>query len=90
MIQGLEANPNHAGAKSKNTVSRWLDRTVGITCYDPNAYLPCVCGKKARNAHLESRNAVEQGYDPDLYGPEELQPGLLGDEALEEDRKRKA
>lgn len=89
-IEGPETHPNHAGARSKNPVPGWLDRTVGITFYDPDAYLPCICGKKARQAHLESRNVGEPGYDPDLYVSEELQPALLGDEALEEDRARKA
>ena len=89
-IRRLEAHPNHAGAKSTNPVPGWLDRTVGFTFYDPNAYLPCICGKKARQAHLESRLGIEPGYDPEWNGSTEPEPALLGEEALEEDRKRKA
>lgn len=85
----LERHQDHAGAKIANPVLGWLDDMEGVDFYDPNGYLPCLCGRRALSNHVDSRNEVEPGYDPSICIHDAVPLHHLDDEALEQDRQRK-
>lgn len=86
----LEQHLDHAGAKVDNPVLGWLDDMEGVDFYDANDYLPCPCGTQALKEHLNSRREIEPGFDPCLHGFDVSALHYLGEDALDQDRQRKA
>lgn len=89
VLKTLKNHPDHDGAKLPNLVLPWLDGIDELGLYDPNAYLPCDCGKAALATHSESRQNAEPGIYlcPDDHHAPQL--ALLSEDALQKDRQRK-
>ena len=89
ILKTLKNHPDHDGAKLPNLVLPWLDGIDELGLYDPNAYLPCDCGKAALATHSESRQNAEPGIYlcPDDHHAPQL--ALLSENALQKDRERK-
>jgi hypothetical protein len=90
VLNRLKNHPDHDGAALPNLVLPWLDGIDELGLYEPNAHLPCDCGKAALAVHSESRHMVEPGLyfcRPDGYEAPQLT--LLSESALREDRQRK-
>ncbi|OSS53497.1 hypothetical protein B5807_01091 [Epicoccum nigrum] len=91
-LSGLNNRPDMNDSledKSGNQVPPWLDGVEEEQLNDPNAYLPCECGKSALATHLMHRRKDEAGTYrcPEDYQPPKLT--FLSEEALKEDVERK-
>ena len=76
-----------------NQILPWLNGVEEEELRDPNAYFPCECGKFALTMHVDYRRKDEAGEYVECLCPSHYQPpqlALLSDEALSQDRERKA
>jgi hypothetical protein len=89
VLETLKGHPDYDGAKLPNLVLPWLNGIEELGLYDPNAHLPCECGKAALAIHMESRENAEPGVYLCAHDYEAPELTFLSESALREDQQRK-
>ncbi|KAF3006455.1 hypothetical protein E8E13_002998 [Curvularia kusanoi] len=81
-------------ARRPNVVPQWLETTDEAGFYDPNAFLPCICGHAALEVLEIFRSTSDVGpdvaYEVLQHDDEGYELTLLSEDALHADRNQKA